>query len=77
VLELTADMFNVLNFVDSDWGLVRQTSVATGNLVPLMEIVGYDAPNDRGVYALVPVYPRQLDVNASGWRLQLGTALSF
>ncbi len=24
-LELTADLFNVLNFVNSDWGLVRQT----------------------------------------------------
>ena len=24
-LEVTADLFNVLNFLDSDWGLVRQT----------------------------------------------------
>jgi hypothetical protein len=77
VLEVTGDLFNVLNFLDSDWGLVRQTSVASGNLIPLMEIVGYDASKDRGVYALVPVYRQPIDVNASGWRLQLGTALSF
>ena len=24
-LEVTADLFNVLNFLDGDWGLVRQT----------------------------------------------------
>ena len=48
-----------------------------GNAVPLMELVGYDAPNGRGVYQLVPVYRRQIDVEASRWRLQLGGTLSF
>ena len=77
VLEVTADLFNVLNFVDGDWGLVRRTIADFGNAVPLMELVGYDVPNGRGVYQLVPVYRRQVDVNASRWRLQLGGTLSF
>ena len=78
VLEVTADLFNVLNFLDGDWGLVRQTQPdGLGNGVPLLELVGYDTPNGRGVYELVPVYRRQIDVEASRWRLQLGATLSF
>jgi hypothetical protein len=75
-LEVTADLFNVLRLVDSDWGVVRQTPSDAGN-VALMEIVGYDAPNGRGVYAMVPASPREIDVEASRWRLQLGGTLSF
>ena len=42
-----------------------------------MEIVGYDTPNGRGVYALVPVHRRQIDLDASRWRMQLSATLSF
>ena len=77
ILELTADLFNVLNFVDGDWGLVRQTVSEFGTNVPLMELVGYDTANGRGVYALVPIYRDQIDTEASRWRLQLGGTLSF
>jgi hypothetical protein len=77
VLELTADLFNVLNFVDGDWGLVRQTVAEFGSNVRLMELVGYDTANGRGVYALLPVYRHQIDTEASRWRLQLGGTLSF
>ena len=77
VLEVTTDLFNVLNFVDGDWGLVRQTIADFGNAVPLMELVGYDAAKERGVYQLIPVYRRQIDVEASRWRLQLGGTLFF
>jgi hypothetical protein len=77
VLEFTADLFNVLNFIHGDWGLVRQTVSGDGNTVPLLELVGYDTPNGRGVYQLVPVYRRQIDADASRWRLQLGSTLFF
>ena len=49
-LEVTADLFNVLNFLNSDWGLVRQTFGDLGNTVPLLHLVGYDTPHSRGVY---------------------------
>ena len=43
-LELTADLFNVLNFLDADWGLVRQTLPHLGGHgVGLLRLVGYDA----------------------------------
>ena len=34
-VELSVDLFNLLNFVDGDWGLVRQTIGDVGNAVPL------------------------------------------
>jgi hypothetical protein len=76
-LEVTADLFNLLNFVDRDWGLVRRTGSDTGNLVPLMDLASWDAVHGRAVYVLNPVYPAQIDVEASRWRLQLGSRLSF
>jgi outer membrane receptor protein involved in Fe transport len=75
-LEITADLFNVLNLVDSEWGLPTQTLVGgEGHVVPLLELTGYDEDRGRGRYRLVPVY-RQVDEGAR-WRLQLGGALSF
>ena len=75
-LEVTADLFNLLSFVDSDWGRVRQTPADAGN-VALLDLAGYDGANGRGVYRLVPVFRREIDVEASRWRVQLGGTLSF
>jgi hypothetical protein len=76
-VEISVDLFNLLNFVDGDWGLVRQTVGEVGNAVPLLQLVGYDTPNSRGVYTFVPVARRQIDVDASRWRLQLGATVSY
>jgi hypothetical protein len=76
-LEVTADLFNVLNFVNGDWGVVRHTIGDLGNAVPLLQLVGYDTPNARGVYETVPVDRRQIDVDASRWRLQLAATVFF
>ena len=75
-LEVTADLFNVLSFLDSDWGRVRQTPADAGS-VALMNLVGYDALNERGVYEVLEVFRREIDVEASRWRLQLGATLFF
>jgi hypothetical protein len=76
-LELTADLFNVLNFVNRDWGLVRQTPGDVGNAVPLLQLVGYDTPNSRGRYGPVPVFRREIDPEASRWRMQLAATVFF
>ncbi len=76
-LEVTADLFNVLNFVNNDWGVVRQTFGDIGNAVPLLQLVGYDAPYSRGIYGLVPVTRREIDVEASRWRMQLAATVFF
>jgi hypothetical protein len=75
-LEVIADLFNVLSFLDRDWGEVRQTPSDAGN-VALLELLGYDTANGRGVYGLVPVDRHQIDVEASRWRLQLGATVFF
>ena len=75
-VEVTADLFNVLNFLDGNWGLIRQTVTAgNGNAVALLELVGYDAPNGRGVYQTVPVN-RRVDMG-DRWHLQLGATVFF
>jgi hypothetical protein len=76
-LEITADLFNVLNFVDGDWGLVRQTVGEDANTVSLLHLVGYDTAHSRGVYAPVGVDRRQIDVDASRWRMQLAATVFF
>ena len=77
MLELTADLFNLLNFVDADWGLVRTTLAQDGRAVPLLELLGYDTARGRGIYGLVPVYRREVERDASRWRLQLGGTLLY
>jgi len=75
-LEVTADLFNLLNFVNSAWGVSSQIEVGgEGRVVPLLQLTGYDEAHGRGVYRLVPVY-RLVDPGTR-WRLQLGGALAF
>jgi hypothetical protein len=76
-LELTADLFNLLNFVRSDWGVVRHTVSDVGNAVQLLHLVGYDTPNSRGIYRLVPVSRREIDPEPSRWRMQLAATVFF
>jgi hypothetical protein len=81
-LQLTADLFNVLNFLDSDWGLVRSTVEdfgfqQRGGRTSLLEIVGYDTVNDRGVYRVLQPGRRRIDLEASRWRLQLSARYVF
>jgi hypothetical protein len=76
-LEVTADLFNLLSFLDSDWGVVRATAMDIGNTVPLLDFLGWDASNGRGVYGPTDVYRREIDVEASRWRLQLGATVTF
>jgi hypothetical protein len=75
-IDVTADLFNVLNFLDGQWGLVRETAADLGT-VPLMDFLGYDTANGRGIYRFTPVIRRDINVDASRWRLQLGSTVFF
>ena len=77
-LEITADMLNVLNFINSGWGLIRQT----GNGFEEQNLVqqnGYDAVNGRGIYALTIPTKNAVTLNSIGsrWVFQLGTRYTF
>jgi hypothetical protein len=74
-VEITVDVFNVLNLMSSGWGVYRD--VTTGPSVPLLQLVGWDAVNARGVYQFVPPPRGVVDEAASRWRFQLGVRYGF
>ena len=74
-LEVTADIFNLLNLLDSDWGVQRR--LGYGIATPLLGLVGYDQANGRGIYEVLPVNGGQRDDEATRWRMQLGARYSF
>lgn len=81
-LQLTVDLFNVLNFLDGDWGLVRHTLedhgfFNVGSRTSLLELVGYDEANRRGIYTVLQPNRRRIDPFASRWRLQLSARYTF
>lgn len=67
---LSMDIFNVLNLIDKDWGLIEQTTTFEG--VPMLLLRGYDPLYNRGVYSLSLPIVNRVDPNASVWRIQLG-----
>jgi hypothetical protein len=74
-LELTADLYNVLNLFDRDWGQSRVTSV--DGATTLLALAGYDAPAGRGVYRLLLPGFRQVQDLASRWQLELSARYVF
>ena len=87
-LELSLDLFNVLNFFDRDWGLYKQVSEFEEG-PRFLNAVGYDAANDRPVYRFsapsiieTTVFGEnpsgaQSGVNRSRWTMQLGARYRF
>ncbi len=76
-VELDADLFNVLNALRSQWGIVRETSARED--VPLLNVTGWDVVRNRPVYAVparagVAALPsrRRAVPDDSKWRLQIG-----
>jgi hypothetical protein len=81
-LELTADLVNLLNFLDKDWGKVRYTRedfgfLPNGNRVSLLQLVGYDEANGRGIYEVLEPQRNETDVFATFWELHLGARYTF
>ena len=77
-LEITADMLNVLNFINSGWGLIRQTGTGFEEQ-NLIQQTGYDAANGRGIYALAIPTKNAVTLNSitARWVFQLGTRYTF
>jgi hypothetical protein len=71
-IELIADLFNALNFLDGDWGVRRFIENTR-----LLTLVGYDAANGRGVYTFDTQDPNIRDTEATRWRMQLGARYTF
>ena len=74
-LEVSADLFNMLNLLDGGWGLEKRTSQF--ETATLLRGACFDAVNGRPIYALS--FPRfdEPALNRSRWRLQLGARYAF
>jgi hypothetical protein len=75
-LELTADVYNVLNLVNRQWGQSRLTALNPPGQ-PMLQLVGYDASAGRGVYRLQLPGLRQIQDLASRWQMELGVRYVF
>jgi hypothetical protein len=78
--ELQLDIFNVLNMVNSKWGLLDQAASFENANSTFLRAVGYDAANNRPLYqfsapttVVNPVY----SATTSRWRIQLGARYHF
>ena len=74
-LEITADVLNVPNLINSRWG--HYLDVTTGPSVKMLTLKGWDAANARGIYQLALPARGVPDVLASRWRVQIGARYAF
>ena len=74
-LELIADVFNVTNLINSNWGIRRVGSL--GGDISLLALKGYDQVNQRGIYDVLAVDREARDTDATRWRVQLGARYVF
>jgi len=79
-LQVSAEIFNFLNMVNSEWGINRETPLTQLEFVTLLNMTGYDTrgtadqSDDRGRYTVPTTMPavNRAIVNSSRWRMQLG-----
>ena len=74
-LEITADIVNVPNLINSEWG--RYLDTTYGPSVRMLSLKGWDAVNARGIYQLALPQRGVGDAAASRWRMQLGARYDF
>ena len=74
-LEITADVFNLLNLMSPRWG--RYRDVTTSPSVQLLQLAGWDPVHARGLYRFTSPPRDVVDDVASRWRMQLGVRYSF
>ncbi len=75
-LELSADVYNVLNLVNRRWGQSRLTALNPPGQ-PMLRLVGYDASAGRGIYRLQLPGLRQIQDLASRWQMELSVRYVF
>jgi outer membrane receptor protein involved in Fe transport len=83
-LDLSLELFNVLNFLDHDWGLYKQVSEFEQG-PRFLTATGFDAANNRPIYRFsAPTIIEQIifgentaGVNRSRWAMQLGARYQF
>ena len=62
--------FNVLDLVDNDWGLVKETGRQESAF--LLAYDGWDAMKNRPIYRVTTPQRNAVVVDESRWRIQIG-----
>jgi hypothetical protein len=80
---ITADVFDLPNLLNRNWGLVRESAIREDKQ-GLLSVVGWDAAANRPRYAIltaaggrVLATRNAVVVDASRWRMQLGARYNF
>lgn len=79
-VELIGEVYNVLNLLNGDWGLIRETGTLSGagtEDVALLRLRASDAANGRNAYDVTLPGRDVVNVDASRWRMQLGARVAF
>ncbi len=79
-VELIGEVYNVLNLLSSDWGLIRETGTLSGagtENVALLRLRASDAANGRNAYDVTLPGREVVNTDASRWRMQLGARVAF
>lgn len=83
-IAVTADLFDLPNMLDRDWGVTRVTALMEE--LPLLGVAGVDPAHRRPIYtiATAPVTGESLfpvrgrpQADLSRWRVQLGARVSW
>jgi len=78
--ELQLDLFNVLNMVNKNWGLLDQAASFENATSTFVKAVGYDQANSRPIYSFsapAAVTNTVYSPTSSRWRIQLGARYHF
>ncbi len=79
-LEVQADIFNVLNLLNKEWGQFEQEANFENHPAGFLRSVGYDQANNRPVYSFTEpsaVRTVVLSPTQSRWRIQVGARYVF
>jgi hypothetical protein len=74
-LEIGADVYNVLNLINSRWGLSRYDGLTFAT--DLLVLRGYDTSRGRGIYEFRLPPRGQVDDLASRWQIEIGMRYRF
>ncbi|HJX87082.1 MAG TPA: hypothetical protein VJ277_05900, partial [Gemmatimonadales bacterium] len=75
-LELTVDLYNLLNLFSRSWGQYRVT-FSNNPTVPMLRLTGYDTGGGRGIYQLVLPARNEVQDLESRWQAEVGMRYVF
>ncbi len=79
-VEVQADIFNVLNLLNPEWGLFEQEANFETHGAQFLRATGFDAANNRPIYTFAEptaVRTTVFSPTLSRWRMQLGARYVF